>query len=87
MILLRFDCDLSQDVHDQQMTGHGFFHLSPSYYYKQGLSDEQKERIATENEKLKQSTRNPLLFEFFYHWQLFISLFYTSFPIQAIEIS
>lgn len=55
LILVRFDCDLSQDLDDQQMKGHGFFYQEPEYYYRNGLSDQQKERIARDNEKLRSS--------------------------------
>lgn len=43
-VLLRFDCDLSQDVHDPDMKK-AHTYLKPDFYYKLGLSKEQKERI------------------------------------------
>lgn len=53
-ILTRFDCDLSQDMHDDQMKGH-YLKYSPEFHYKQGLSKKQLERI--ENENRKQRTK------------------------------
>ena len=44
-ILARFDCDLSLDVHDPVMKTTGVWH-KPEVYFKQGLSSEQRERIA-----------------------------------------
>ncbi|XLE34740.1 glycoside hydrolase [Tamlana fucoidanivorans] len=51
-VLLRFDCDLSLDVHDEGMKGH---HYKPDFedLFKHGLSGEQRERVLKENEKLK----------------------------------
>ncbi|MBX2876792.1 MAG: glycoside hydrolase [Saprospiraceae bacterium] len=49
-ILTRFDCDLSLDVHDEQMKGH-YLRYSPEFHYKQGLSKEQVERIKRENKE------------------------------------
>ncbi|MFY0689211.1 MAG: family 43 glycosylhydrolase [Cyclobacteriaceae bacterium] len=51
-VLTRFDCDLSLDVDDPQMKKHSV-KFSPEIHYQQRLSDEQKERIAVENEKLR----------------------------------
>ncbi|WP_083926258.1 glycoside hydrolase family 117 protein [Neolewinella persica] len=49
--LVRFDCDLSQDIHDPQMkAAHVYF--KPETYYQQGLSQKQRERIAAENKSL-----------------------------------
>ncbi len=52
-ILLRFDCDLSLDVHDPAMKERFIAHDSTFLYQQFGLSEEQKERIASENAKLK----------------------------------
>ncbi|MFI8602914.1 glycoside hydrolase family 117 protein [Cellulophaga baltica] len=52
-ILVRFDCDLSQDVEDPQMKKHHVYHR-PEVYFKQGLNDTQRERIRKENETLQQ---------------------------------
>ena len=43
-MLVRFDCDLSQDIHDDEMKEHRVNH-SPDVYFKQGLSKKQRERI------------------------------------------
>ena len=43
-ILARFDCDLSQDVHDPRMKGHHVYH-SPEFHYQHGLSGKQRERM------------------------------------------
>ena len=42
--LVRFDCDLSLDVHDPEMKKHRVIHKSDVYYH-QGLSDKQMKRI------------------------------------------
>lgn len=39
-ILLRFDCDLSPDVDDQEMKTHNYYY-KPEFYYKHGLSKKQ----------------------------------------------
>ena len=49
-MLVRFDCDLSQDLHDPEMKMHRVNH-KPDVYYRQGLSDKQLQRIQEENEK------------------------------------
>jgi hypothetical protein len=50
--LVRFDCDLSQDVHDPQMkVAHIYFR--PENYYQQGLSQKQRERISAKNKSLR----------------------------------
>lgn len=49
-ILVRFDCDLSQDIDDPEMKRHRVNH-EPDVYYRQGLSKAQRERIAEENNK------------------------------------
>jgi hypothetical protein len=43
-ILARFDCDLSQDVHDEAMKNTDIS-LKPEVYFSQGLSKAQRERI------------------------------------------
>jgi hypothetical protein len=47
-MLVRFDCDLSQDLHDPEMKEHRVNH-KPDVYYRQGLSKKQLERIQEEN--------------------------------------
>lgn len=51
-ILTRFDCDLSVDVHDDQMKEH-YNKYSPEDHYKKALSSKQKARIEEENKKIK----------------------------------
>ncbi|TXE13886.1 family 43 glycosylhydrolase [Seonamhaeicola algicola] len=51
-ILVRFDCDLSQDIDDQKMKDH-YIHYRPEYLYKFGLTGQQKERIKKQTEALK----------------------------------
>jgi hypothetical protein len=43
-ILVRFDCDLSQDLLDPVLKKHRVNH-DPDVYYHQGLSKKQRERI------------------------------------------
>ena len=43
-ILLRFDCDLSQDVHDPEMKRHSYYY-KPDFYYQHGLSEAQRKRL------------------------------------------
>lgn len=50
-ILLRFDCDLSQDIDDQDMKHHNSYY-KPDFYYKHGLNKKQRERIAKMNKEL-----------------------------------
>ncbi|WP_282037615.1 glycoside hydrolase family 117 protein [Saccharicrinis aurantiacus] len=50
-MLVRFDCDLSQDINDPEMKQHRVIH-KPDVYYRQGLSKKQKARINKENRKL-----------------------------------
>lgn len=45
--LVRFDCDLSRDLHDPEMKQHRVNHR-PDVYYRQGLSDKQRRRITSE---------------------------------------
>ena len=51
-ILVRFDCDLSQDIDDPDMKGH-YYQFGPEFYYSHGLNKKQRERITKENAKLK----------------------------------
>ncbi len=52
-ILTRFDCDLSTEIHDQDMKDH-YYNYSPEFHYKQhGLSGKQKNRIKEQNQKRK----------------------------------
>ncbi|MFC5624775.1 glycoside hydrolase family 117 protein [Algoriphagus winogradskyi] len=50
-ILLRFDCDLSLDIHDPEMKKHNYYY-KPEFYYQHGLSKKQMQRIQEENETL-----------------------------------
>ena len=50
--LMRFDCDLSLDVDDQEMKGHYYLH-SPEFHFEHGLTAKQKKRIKEQNEALK----------------------------------
>lgn len=56
-ILMRFDCDLSLDVHDPEMKRHEYFHMDPEYFYSHGLSKKQRDRIEEENKKVKQDQK------------------------------
>lgn len=47
-MLTRFDCDLSQDLHDPQMKAHRVNH-TPDVYFRQGLTPKQRKRILNEN--------------------------------------
>ena len=47
-ILVRFDCDLSLDVHDPEMKNHHIYHR-PDVYMRQGLSEKQRKRIETKD--------------------------------------
>lgn len=47
-VLLRFDCDLSQDLDDPEMKKHNTYY-KPEFYYKHGLSDSQRKRIMRAN--------------------------------------
>ena len=56
--LVRFDCDLSRDLHDPQMKQHRVVHQT-DVYYRQGLSQKQRERISKMNEEtLKDKSMN-----------------------------
>ncbi len=48
-MLMRFDCDLSLDVHDPEMKKHHVNYMNPEFYYMQKLSDKQLERIKKTN--------------------------------------
>lgn len=50
-ILLRFDCDLSLDVHDPEMKKHSYSY-KPEFYLQHGLKEEQRQRISEETGKL-----------------------------------
>ena len=50
-ILIRFDCDLSLNVDDQDMKHHNEYYR-PEHYYKHGLNKKQRERIAKQNKEL-----------------------------------
>jgi len=47
-ILARFDCDLSLDIHDEEMKKTGVWH-DPEVYFKQGLNKQQLKRIEADN--------------------------------------
>ncbi|WP_282036422.1 family 43 glycosylhydrolase [Saccharicrinis aurantiacus] len=49
--LYRFDCDLSRDMHDEEMKHHNFLR-SPDEYFKYGLSEKQRKRIQEDNQKI-----------------------------------
>lgn len=51
-ILTRFDCDLSQDLHDPDMKRHRP-HVRPDQYFKQGLNQKQRRRIFEANREIR----------------------------------
>ena len=51
-VLLRFDCDLSREIHDPIMKKHSNYY-KPEFYYRHGLNKEQRERIQGMNQQLK----------------------------------
>ncbi|AWG22790.1 glycoside hydrolase [Flavobacterium faecale] len=53
-LLVRFDCDLSQDLHDPEMKRTNI-NYKPEFLYTHGLNGNQKKRIAEENQKVKNS--------------------------------
>ncbi|MGA9637894.1 glycoside hydrolase family 117 protein [Flavobacterium sp.] len=55
-ILVRFDCDLSQDVNDPDMKKTHIY-TKPEDNYKQGLNPKQKARIAEENARILKNTK------------------------------
>lgn len=60
-ILARFDCDLSQDVHDPVMKKHHVY-LSPEIHFNQKLTETQRKRIAESNQvtiRLASTQQNP----------------------------
>lgn len=50
-VLTRFDCDLSQDIHDPEMKTHHVY-FKPEIFYQQHLSQTQRKRIHEENHNL-----------------------------------
>lgn len=50
-MLIRFDCDLSQDVHDPIMKK-SRVHYTLDVYFQQGLTDSQRERIKKDNQEV-----------------------------------
>ncbi len=50
-ILARFDCDLSQDVHDPDMKRHHVYHR-PDVYFRQGLNGKQRKRVEASAAKM-----------------------------------
>lgn len=55
-VLLRFDCDLSLDVHDPVMKKHHAYY-KPEVYYRHGLNGAQRKRIQAATEELNQKER------------------------------
>lgn len=55
-ILVRFDCDLSQDLDDPDMKGH-HMNYSPAFHYTHQLNAKQKARIQQANARLKDALR------------------------------
>ncbi|SFF68180.1 Glycosyl hydrolases family 43 [Salegentibacter agarivorans] len=53
-VLTRFDCDLSQDIHDPDMKHHNEYY-KPEFYYKHSLNEKQLQRI-TKSNKAKQAS-------------------------------
>ena len=51
-VLTRFDCDLSQNVHDPEMKGHSI-RFTPEEHYRRGLRKIQRQRLMDETAKLK----------------------------------
>ena len=52
---MRFDCDLSLEIDDQEMKTHSnIWHYKPSDYYKLGLSKKQQQRIEAQNKAVKE---------------------------------
>ena len=48
-VLMRFDCDLSLELHDPDMKKHGYSH-KPEFYYQHGLNRHQRQRILNDLE-------------------------------------
>ncbi|WP_460166952.1 glycoside hydrolase family 117 protein [Thermostilla marina] len=55
-VLMRFDCDLSLDVHDPGMKRHSYYY-PPEFYYQHGLSKEQRERALEAARKLREQSK------------------------------
>ncbi len=55
-VLMRFDCDLSLDVHDPVMKKHSNY-LRPEVYYQLGLSKQQRQRVLEANKALRERPR------------------------------
>lgn len=55
-LLVRFDCDLSQDINDPDMKRTNTYY-KPEFLYTHGLNGNQKKRIAEENQKVKDSKK------------------------------
>jgi hypothetical protein len=51
-LLMRFDCDLSQDVDDPEMKKHSY-QYRPEHFYTHRLTKAQRERVLEANKKLK----------------------------------
>jgi hypothetical protein len=52
-LLMRFDCDLSLDIHDPDMKRHGYMH-KPEFYYRHGLNRRQRQRNLEASRKLRE---------------------------------
>ncbi|RMG02843.1 MAG: hypothetical protein D6741_03110 [Planctomycetota bacterium] len=52
-VLMRFDCDLSLDVHDPEMKQHTYYY-PPEFYYQHGLSKAQRERALEAARRLRE---------------------------------
>nr|WP_264619603.1 family 43 glycosylhydrolase [Flavobacterium sp. 7A]MCW2119924.1 hypothetical protein [Flavobacterium sp. 7A] len=55
-LLVRFDCDLSQDLHDPEMKRTNI-NYKPDFLYSHALNGFQKKRIAEENQKIKETNK------------------------------
>jgi hypothetical protein len=55
-ILMRFDCDLSRDLHDPDMKRHRPY-VRPDQYFKQGLNKRQKERLRDARQQLRTAAK------------------------------
>ncbi len=54
-VLTRFDCDLSTEIHDDDMKKHYYSYPQIFYYKKHGLNKKQRKRIEEQYKKLKQN--------------------------------
>lgn len=53
-ILMRFDCDLSQDLHDPAMKRSGHLYMKEDFYFNyMSLNEQQRQRIKKTNEKMQ----------------------------------